>query len=90
MSKPPRAAIAPKILPGACVIIESTSPVGTNERVAAIIAEARPDLAILSVLFLKWCRATGNYRGRRHRARLLSRASYCRAGSSTNWCIMTG
>ncbi len=39
-------AIAPKILPGACVIIESTSPVGTTERVAAIIAEARPDLAV--------------------------------------------
>lgn len=39
-------AIAPKILPGACVIIESTSPVGTTERVAAIIAEMRPDLVV--------------------------------------------
>jgi UDP-N-acetyl-D-mannosaminuronic acid dehydrogenase len=39
-------AIAPKILPGACVIVESTSPVGTTERVAAIIAEARPDLVV--------------------------------------------
>jgi len=39
-------AIAPKILPGACVIVESTSPVGTTERVAAIIAEARPDLIV--------------------------------------------
>lgn len=39
-------AIAPKILPGACVIIESTSPVGTNERVAAIIAELRSDLVV--------------------------------------------
>lgn len=39
-------AIAPKILPGACVIIESTSPVGTTERVAAIIAELRPDLVV--------------------------------------------
>lgn len=39
-------AIAPKILPGACVIIESTSPVGTTERVGAIIAELRPDLVI--------------------------------------------
>ena len=37
-------AIAPKILPGACVIVESTSPVGTTERVAAIISELRPDL----------------------------------------------
>lgn len=39
-------AIAPKILPGACVIVESTSPVGTTERVAAIIAELRPDLVV--------------------------------------------
>jgi len=39
-------AIAPKIVPGACVIVESTSPVGTTERVAAIIAEARPDLVV--------------------------------------------
>ncbi|KPF63117.1 UDP-N-acetyl-D-mannosamine dehydrogenase [Porphyrobacter sp. AAP60] len=39
-------AIAPKILPGACVIVESTSPVGTTERVAAIISELRPDLAV--------------------------------------------
>jgi UDP-N-acetyl-D-mannosaminuronic acid dehydrogenase len=39
-------AIAPRILPGACVIIESTSPVGTTERVAAIIAELRPDLVV--------------------------------------------
>lgn len=39
-------AIAPKILPGACVIVESTSPVGTTERVAAIISELRPDLIV--------------------------------------------
>lgn len=39
-------AIAPKILPGACVIVESTSPVGTTERVAQIIAELRPDLVV--------------------------------------------
>lgn len=39
-------AIAPKILPGACVIVESTSPVGTTERVAQIIAEMRPDLKL--------------------------------------------
>jgi len=39
-------AIAPRILPGACVIVESTSPVGTTERVAAIIAEMRPDLVV--------------------------------------------
>ncbi|BDI59492.1 UDP-N-acetyl-D-mannosamine dehydrogenase [Qipengyuania nanhaisediminis] len=39
-------AIAPKVLPGACVIVESTSPVGTTERVAQIIAEERPDLKL--------------------------------------------
>jgi UDP-N-acetyl-D-mannosaminuronic acid dehydrogenase len=39
-------AIVPKILPGACVIVESTSPVGTTERVAAIISELRPDLVV--------------------------------------------
>ncbi|AUX69597.1 UDP-N-acetyl-D-mannosamine dehydrogenase [Porphyrobacter sp. HT-58-2] len=39
-------AIAPKILPGACVIVESTSPVGTTERVAEIIAELRPDIVV--------------------------------------------
>jgi len=39
-------AIAPKLLPGACVIVESTSPVGTTEKVAAIIDEMRPDLAV--------------------------------------------
>ncbi|OBV11223.1 UDP-N-acetyl-D-mannosamine dehydrogenase [Erythrobacter dokdonensis] len=39
-------AIAPRILPGACVIVESTSPVGTTERVAEIIAELRPDIAV--------------------------------------------
>jgi UDP-N-acetyl-D-mannosaminuronic acid dehydrogenase len=39
-------AIAPRIMPGACVIVESTSPVGTTERVAEIIAELRPDLAV--------------------------------------------
>ncbi|MBA4082726.1 MAG: UDP-N-acetyl-D-mannosamine dehydrogenase [Erythrobacter sp.] len=39
-------AIAPRILPGACVIVESTSPVGTTERVAQIISEMRPDLVV--------------------------------------------
>ncbi len=39
-------AIAPKVLPGACIIVESTSPVGTTERVAQIIAEMRPDLKL--------------------------------------------
>ncbi|MEM7687911.1 MAG: UDP-N-acetyl-D-mannosamine dehydrogenase, partial [Pseudomonadota bacterium] len=39
-------AIAPNVLPGACVIVESTSPVGTTEKVAQIIAEMRPDLTV--------------------------------------------
>jgi UDP-N-acetyl-D-mannosaminuronic acid dehydrogenase len=39
-------AIAPNLKPGACVIVESTSPVGTTERVAAIISELRPDLVL--------------------------------------------
>jgi UDP-N-acetyl-D-mannosaminuronic acid dehydrogenase len=39
-------AIAPKLMPGACVIVESTSPVGTTERVAEIIAGLRPDLVV--------------------------------------------
>jgi len=39
-------AIAPKIQRGACLIIESTSPVGTTERVAEIIAQMRPDLVV--------------------------------------------
>jgi len=38
--------IAPRILPGACVILESTSPVGTTERVAQIIGGLRPDLVV--------------------------------------------
>ena len=39
-------AIAPRIQAGACVIVESTSPVGTTERVAQIIATLRPDLTV--------------------------------------------
>ncbi|MEP3052430.1 MAG: UDP-N-acetyl-D-mannosamine dehydrogenase [Erythrobacter sp.] len=38
--------IAQKLVPGSCVIIESTSPVGTTERVAEIIANIRPDLSV--------------------------------------------
>lgn len=39
-------AIAPKVQAGACVIVESTSPVGTTERVAQVIAQLRPDLKL--------------------------------------------
>jgi UDP-N-acetyl-D-mannosaminuronic acid dehydrogenase len=37
-------AVAPVLAPGNLVILESTSPVGTTERMAAILAELRPDL----------------------------------------------
>jgi len=37
-------AIAPYLVEGNLVILESTSPVGTTERIGAIIAELRPDL----------------------------------------------
>ena len=36
--------LAPVLRPGNLVILESTSPVGTTERMAAILAELRPDL----------------------------------------------
>jgi UDP-N-acetyl-D-mannosaminuronic acid dehydrogenase len=38
-------AIAPVLVQGNLVILESTSPVGTTERVAAIMSELRPDLS---------------------------------------------
>lgn len=37
-------AIAPVLAPGNLVVLESTSPVGTTEQMAAWLAEARPDL----------------------------------------------
>jgi len=39
-------AIAPYLEPGNLVILESTSPVGTTERIAALIKAARPDLKV--------------------------------------------
>lgn len=38
-------AIAPVLVPGNLVILESTSPVGTTEAMAGWLAEARPDLS---------------------------------------------
>lgn len=38
-------AIAPFLQPGNLIILESTSPVGTTERIAEIVAECRPDLS---------------------------------------------
>lgn len=37
-------AIAPALTAGCCVILESTSPVGSTEQMCAVLAEARPDL----------------------------------------------
>ena len=37
-------AVAPVLAPGNLVIVESTIPVGTTERMAAVMAELRPDL----------------------------------------------
>ncbi|MEP9401811.1 UDP-N-acetyl-D-mannosamine dehydrogenase [Sphingomonas sp. VNH70] len=42
-------AIAPVLVPGDTVILESTSPVGTTERIRDLIAELRPDLALPGV-----------------------------------------
>ncbi len=39
-------AIAPKLTAGNLVILESTSPVGTTEKVAALLADLRPDLKV--------------------------------------------
>jgi UDP-N-acetyl-D-mannosaminuronic acid dehydrogenase len=39
-------AIAPLLTPGNTIILESTSPVGTTERLAARLQKARPDLVI--------------------------------------------
>lgn len=39
-------AIAPKLTKGACVIIESTSPIGTTRHVAERLAQSRPDLSL--------------------------------------------
>ncbi len=38
-------AIAPVLVPGNLVILESTAPVGTTEHIAAIMAELRPELS---------------------------------------------
>ncbi|WP_428629096.1 UDP-N-acetyl-D-mannosamine dehydrogenase [Sphingopyxis sp.] len=39
-------AIAPQLEPGNLVILESTSPVGTTEKLAELIAQLRPDLKV--------------------------------------------
>ena len=39
-------AIAPKLRPGDCIILESTSPVGTTDEVAKLVALRRPDLGV--------------------------------------------
>jgi UDP-N-acetyl-D-mannosaminuronic acid dehydrogenase len=47
--------IAPFLQPGNLVILESTSPIGTTERLAEIIAECRPELASSSRIHLAHC-----------------------------------
>jgi len=51
--------IAPFLQPGNLVILESTSPIGTTERLAEIIAECRPDLASGSRVHLAHCPERG-------------------------------
>jgi UDP-N-acetyl-D-mannosaminuronic acid dehydrogenase len=54
-------AIAPRLEPGNLVILESTSPVGTTEKIAELLAAARPDLKIpgrtsgTPDIFLSYC-----------------------------------
>mgnify|MGYP001969394012 CR=1 FL=1 len=38
--------IAPQIRLGACIILESTSPVGTTTEISALLAGLRPDLRV--------------------------------------------
>lgn len=38
--------VAPVLPAGGCVILESTSPVGTTQQISAVLAQLRPDLAI--------------------------------------------
>jgi UDP-N-acetyl-D-mannosaminuronic acid dehydrogenase len=44
-------ALAPALRPGNLVLLESTSPIGTTARVAALLAELRPDLTELAVAY---------------------------------------
>lgn len=47
--------ISPYLKPGNLVILESTSPIGTTERIRDIIYELRPDLAATGKLFIAHC-----------------------------------
>lgn len=47
--------IAPSLRPGNLVILESTSPIGTTERIRDIIIELRPDLAASGKLYVAHC-----------------------------------
>lgn len=47
--------ISPYLKPGNLVILESTSPIGTTERIRDIIYELRPDLATTGNLFITHC-----------------------------------
>lgn len=47
--------ISPYLKPGNLVILESTSPIGTTERIRDVIYELRPDLATTGNLFITHC-----------------------------------
>ena len=49
------AALAPLLRPGDVVILESTSPVGTTQRLAGILATLRPDLRIPGDVAVAYC-----------------------------------
>ncbi|WP_371819102.1 UDP-N-acetyl-D-mannosamine dehydrogenase [Roseococcus sp. SDR] len=44
-------ALAPALRPGNLVLLESTSPIGTTARVAALLAELRPELTDLAIAY---------------------------------------
>ena len=44
-------ALAPALRPGNLVLLESTSPIGTTARIAALLAELRPELTDLAIAY---------------------------------------
>lgn len=47
--------IAPVLCPGNLIILESTSPVGTTEKIPSWIQEIRPDLNVLQDIHIAYC-----------------------------------
>jgi len=48
-------AIAPYLVPGNLVILESTSPVGTTEKIRRWVQELRPDLTAENSIYIAYC-----------------------------------